>query len=236
MPPLPKPKPKITNAADVKTPLPEPGGSTPDVPDAPNGNGNGNGNGKAPSKSFSLPKLKPPNTAREHNIVVFAMFGTAGVLIIADIRKGSFPSARAMIGLGFVFAALAGLTVFAPGVAAPFAVLVFVGVLLNKGFGFFSGIGAASGSASKLVGTPLPGPTLPDGSVLGPSGDTSYTPIGGYTDQEASPKAQRAAMFARAAIGTPYVYGGTTPNGYDCSGLCMAAYRAAGVTIPRTSE
>jgi cell wall-associated NlpC family hydrolase len=45
-----------------------------------------------------------------------------------------------------------------------------------------------------------------------------------------------AIAYARAHLGTPYVWGGTGPGGYDCSGLVMKAYSSAGVTIPRTSE
>jgi cell wall-associated NlpC family hydrolase len=32
------------------------------------------------------------------------------------------------------------------------------------------------------------------------------------------------------------VYGATGPDAFDCSGLAMMAYRAAGITIPRTSQ
>lgn len=42
--------------------------------------------------------------------------------------------------------------------------------------------------------------------------------------------------WARAQAGKPYVYGGTGPGGYDCSGLVYAAYRHAGITLPRTTE
>lgn len=51
-----------------------------------------------------------------------------------------------------------------------------------------------------------------------------------------SAAAQSAVLYALAQIGKPYVWGGTGPGGYDCSGLCYAAYAAAGVTIPRTSQ
>jgi cell wall-associated NlpC family hydrolase len=44
-----------------------------------------------------------------------------------------------------------------------------------------------------------------------------------------------AIRYAVAQIGKPYVWGGTGPYGYDCSGLVMAAYAAAGVTLPRTT-
>ena len=42
--------------------------------------------------------------------------------------------------------------------------------------------------------------------------------------------------YARAQLGKPYRWGGTGPDGYDCSGLAMAAYAAAGDSIPRTSQ
>jgi peptidoglycan DL-endopeptidase CwlO len=45
-----------------------------------------------------------------------------------------------------------------------------------------------------------------------------------------------AIAFARSQIGKPYLWGGTGPDAFDCSGLMMMAYRAAGMAIPRTSE
>jgi cell wall-associated NlpC family hydrolase len=44
-----------------------------------------------------------------------------------------------------------------------------------------------------------------------------------------------AILYAVAQLGKPYVWGGTGPVGYDCSGLIMMAYRAAGVSLPRTT-
>lgn len=45
-----------------------------------------------------------------------------------------------------------------------------------------------------------------------------------------------AVAFASAQIGKPYVWGADGPAAYDCSALTRAAWRAAGVGIPRTSQ
>jgi peptidoglycan DL-endopeptidase CwlO len=45
-----------------------------------------------------------------------------------------------------------------------------------------------------------------------------------------------AVGYAEDQLGKPYLYGGTGPAAFDCSGLVMMAYRAAGVNIPRTSQ
>ena len=50
---------------------------------------------------------------------------------------------------------------------------------------------------------------------------------------KASGRAKAALDFALAQIGDPYVYGGTGPNSWDCSGLVMKSWAAAGVSIPR---
>jgi len=49
--------------------------------------------------------------------------------------------------------------------------------------------------------------------------------------------AQRVAAlhWAESQAGKPYVYGGTGPGGYDCSGLVYAAFRRYGLTLPRTT-
>ncbi len=49
-------------------------------------------------------------------------------------------------------------------------------------------------------------------------------------------KAQKAVTFAKQQIGDRYAYGGTGPSSWDCSGLTQGAWKAAGVSIPRTSQ
>jgi cell wall-associated NlpC family hydrolase len=45
-----------------------------------------------------------------------------------------------------------------------------------------------------------------------------------------------ALTFAAQHLGTPYRWGGTGNGGFDCSGLAQAAYRQAGITLPRVAQ
>jgi peptidoglycan hydrolase CwlO-like protein len=45
-----------------------------------------------------------------------------------------------------------------------------------------------------------------------------------------------AVVYAYNFIGTKYVYGGTTPSGFDCSGFTRYVYAHFGINLPRTSD
>ncbi|MEO3823449.1 NlpC/P60 family protein [Actinomadura sp. B10D3] len=60
--------------------------------------------------------------------------------------------------------------------------------------------------------------------------------IGGTYTGPASGSARTALNFAYAQLGKPYSYGAEGPNSYDCSGLTMKAWGAAGVSITRTTN
>ncbi|MBM7169678.1 C40 family peptidase [Streptomyces sp. G44] len=57
----------------------------------------------------------------------------------------------------------------------------------------------------------------------------------GDTPKAPHNRAAAAVSYAYKAIGSPYVWGATGPNAFDCSGLTQAAYRSAGVSLPRTT-
>ncbi|NOV04643.1 C40 family peptidase [Paenibacillus planticolens] len=46
---------------------------------------------------------------------------------------------------------------------------------------------------------------------------------------------EQIIQTANAYMGVPYVWGGTTPNGFDCSGFVRFVYQAKGIDLPRTS-
>jgi cell wall-associated NlpC family hydrolase len=68
-------------------------------------------------------------------------------------------------------------------------------------------------------------------SATTPSG----TPASGTPAVTGTGRGAKALAFARSQLGKPYRFGAAGPNAYDCSGLTSAAWKAAGVTLPRTS-
>ncbi|GLY20028.1 lipoprotein [Kineosporia sp. NBRC 101677] len=77
-----------------------------------------------------------------------------------------------------------------------------------------------------------------------PQGDSSTAPAAGILTGcpggGKSAAVNTAIAFAQSQLGQPYLWGGDGPangeNGFDCSGLTSAAYRAAGITLARTAQ
>jgi cell wall-associated NlpC family hydrolase len=115
----------------------------------------------------------------------------------------------------------------------------------HRGLGYWSanskgstfGFGAAATTQARDLARAAvaiaadPAVVLPQAPVVASAG----APIKAASLGELNPQGNVAVTFALSQVGKPYVYGGTGPYGYDCSGLALASWLAAGVHLPRTA-
>ncbi|MER6789815.1 C40 family peptidase [Streptomyces sp. NPDC000658] len=107
------------------------------------------------------------------------------------------------------------------GFAAETGVTVPAWDVVTVGSGYPAAVGLAAPAAPVPAAVPSP---------AAPADATSHTTGTAYLG-----KADKALAFARAQVGRPCVWGATGPESYDCSSLTQAAWRAAGVTLPRSA-
>ena len=91
-----------------------------------------------------------------------------------------------------------------------------------------SGTGSASTSSADLVSLLL--------SVESAGGSVPSTAATAPASATGGPSGSAVVAEADKFLGTPYVWGGSAPGGFDCSGLVQYVYAQLGVSLPRTSE
>ncbi|MFN8039604.1 MAG: NlpC/P60 family protein [Acidimicrobiales bacterium] len=88
--------------------------------------------------------------------------------------------------------------------------------------------GSTAGQPGTTAGAPAP-TAAPTTARPAPAPAPAPAPVGG------SGKGGAAASVAMGQLGVPYVFGGASPRGFDCSGLVMWAYAQVGVSLPHAT-
>ncbi|MFK2825581.1 NlpC/P60 family protein [Bacillus sp. B190/17] len=57
-----------------------------------------------------------------------------------------------------------------------------------------------------------------------------------HTEVQAASVGESLVEYGKKFMGVPYVFGGTTPRGFDCSGFTQYVYKHEGISLPRTAE
>jgi peptidoglycan DL-endopeptidase CwlO len=99
----------------------------------------------------------------------------------------------------------------------------YVQLVLSYAAEYARGGYTVAGAVADDVPGCIPGLTVAAGPATG-------------TAQAPNQAAATAISFAEQQLGKPYLFGGTGPDAFDCSGLVMMAYRSASIYIPRTSQ
>ena len=97
----------------------------------------------------------------------------------------------------------------------------------------FRGVAVAAIAGAGIALAPAPASAAVGGAT---GAAVAAAPAAAAPAAAASSAAQTAVNTALAQVGDRYVYGATGPNSFDCSGLTSFSYKAAGISLPRTSK
>lgn len=95
----------------------------------------------------------------------------------------------------------------------------------------------AAGALALCVCTAAVAPAAADPGSSGSAGSSGSSGSGSsdFAPPVPSPAGLAALAAASTQSGKPYLWGGTGPDSWDCSGLVQWAFRQAGVSLPRTT-
>ncbi|WP_052280093.1 C40 family peptidase [Nocardia vulneris] len=93
----------------------------------------------------------------------------------------------------------------------------------------------ATAAVGSLFGTGAPAQARPQSGESGAVEEPTENKLAAGHGIAPSAIAERAFAAAWTKLGSPYRWGGTGPDAFDCSGLVVWAYRLAGREVPRTS-
>ena len=98
-----------------------------------------------------------------------------------------------------------------------------------------SSIPIALGACTTVGGGGPPGPTRRPVEPQPVRVAGSAAPVDVHDERASGRITAHVIEIALGSIGTPYEWGGTNANGFDCSGLIQFAYGEVGIGLPRTS-
>lgn len=71
---------------------------------------------------------------------------------------------------------------------------------------------------------------------VSPKPQVASTPTTSQVSRGGTPNGSTLVKNAQSLLGVPYVFGGTSRSGFDCSGLTQYVFKASGISLPRTSQ
>ena len=116
-------------------------------------------------------------------------------------------------------------------------------VVEGKADGALAGAAEVSAVTASKAPKPAPAPDVAGGSDdagsaagSGSKAAAKGADSSGGAEVPSGSKAQKVVSIAKSYVGTPYVWGGKTPSGWDCSGFTRYVYGKVGVSLPSGSS